>query len=262
MVEFTPVVILTGAGRGIGFAILKYLLALPNPPNVLATSRNIKALEPLAEAHKNLHVASVDFSAPSSELRNIIPDSIINAAISRWGRIDALLLNHGNLEPVARIDAAKLEDWEASYRVNFLSNIEIIKNALPELRKSSGRVVLVSSGASSLYFTGWGAYGSIKAALNHLNSTLALEEPTITTVSIAPGIVDTDMQAEIREVHGKAMTSQEHAFFNSLKENSSMVKPEDVGAVLANLSLRVDKALSGKYLNWDDEILASYRAKL
>ncbi|KAF3184932.1 hypothetical protein TWF225_005836 [Orbilia oligospora] len=260
MVEFTPVIIVTGAGRGIGFAILQYLLGLPNPPNILATSRNIKSIEPLAAVHKNLEVASVDFGAPSSELKTVISESVINTAVTRWGRIDALLLNHGNLEPVAKIDVASLEDWEWNYRVNFLSNVELIKSALPELRKSNGRVVLVSSGASSIYFTGWGAYGSTKAALNHLNSTLALEEPTITTVSIAPGIVDTDMQASLRGVHGKVMSSGENTFFNSLKENNSMVKPEDVGAVLANLALQVEKSLSGKYLNWDDEILSSYRA--
>ncbi|KAK6355953.1 hypothetical protein TWF718_000329 [Orbilia javanica] len=259
MVEFTPVIILTGAGRGIGFAILSYLLALPNPPNIIATSRNISAIEPLAAAHKNLEVISVDFSAPSSELRTLISE-ILNSAVLKWGRIDSLLLNHGNLDPVAKIDVAALEDWEANYRVNFLSNVEFIKTALPELRKTNGRVVLVSSGASSIYFTGWGAYGSTKAALNHLNSTLALEEPTITTVAIAPGIVDTDMQASLRGVHGKVMSDGENAFFNSLKENNSMVKPEDVGTALANLALRVEKSLSGKYLNWDDEILSSYRA--
>ncbi|RVD83945.1 uncharacterized protein DFL_005716 [Arthrobotrys flagrans] len=262
MVEFTPVIILTGSGRGIGFAILQYLLGLPNPPNILATSRNISAIEPLAAAHKNLEVISVDFSAPSSELKTIIPDVVIHTAVSRWGRIDALLLNHGTLDPIAKVDVAALEDWESNYRVNFLSNVELIRNALPELRKSNGRIVLVSSGASSIYFTGWGAYGSTKAALNHLNSTLALEEPSITTIAIAPGIVDTDMQAALRGVHGKVMSSGENAFFNSLKENNSMVKPEDVGAVLANLALQVEKALSGKYLNWDDEILSSYRTRL
>ncbi|KAK6530950.1 hypothetical protein TWF281_007780 [Arthrobotrys megalospora] len=258
----TPVIILTGAGRGIGFAILKYLLALTNPPNILATSRNITALEPLAAAHENLEVVSVDFAAPSSELKSIIPTAIVNAAVSKWGRIDALLLNHGVLDPLAKVDVAELEDWEANYRVNFFSNVQLIKNALPDLRKTNGRVVLVSSGASSLYFTGWGAYGSSKAALNHLNSTLALEEPTVTTVAIAPGIVDTDMQAALRGVHGKVMSSGENSFFHSVKESGGLVKPEDVGAVLANLALQVEKSLSGKYLNWDDEVLSSYRAKL
>ncbi|KAK6337347.1 hypothetical protein TWF730_002750 [Orbilia blumenaviensis] len=261
MVESTPVVILTGAGRGIGFAILQYLLGLPNPPNILAISRNIKPLETFAAAHSNLQIASVDLSAPSSQLKSEIVTEIIGAAVSKWGRIDSLLLNHGTLDPIAKIEAAELEDWEANYRVNFLSNVEIIKSALPELRKSNGRVVLVSSGASSIYFTGWGAYGSTKAALNHLNATLALEEPTITTISIAPGIVDTDMQASLRGVHGKVMTTGENEFFHNLKENESMVKPEEVGAVLANLSLRVEKSLTGKYLDWNDELLSSYRPK-
>ncbi|KAF3939644.1 hypothetical protein ABW19_dt0203897 [Dactylella cylindrospora] len=251
----TPVIILTG----IGHAILLHLLSLPTPPNILAVSRNTTPLKSLSLKHQNLETVSVDFSIPPSELKSEISSSIIQVALSRWGRIDALLLNHGVLDPVRKIADAEVEDWEVTFRTNFLSNVEMVKAAVGELRKVKGRVVMVSSGAAVGAYTGWGAYGASKAALNHLNLTLALEEPDITTIAVRPGVVDTDMQVALREVHHKVMKSEEHAKFVNLKNSGNIVKPEDVGAVLGNLAIKADKSLSGKFINWNDESLASYR---
>jgi len=50
-----------------------------------------------------------------------------------------------------------------------------------------------------------GAYGASKAAMNHLCSTLAAEEPDLTAVSIKPGVIDTQMQIDIRAKHKAAM---------------------------------------------------------
>ncbi|KAF3196968.1 hypothetical protein TWF679_003822 [Orbilia oligospora] len=236
----TPVVILTGAGRGIGLAILQHLLALPTPPNILAVTRTLTpALKSLSIAHSsNLETVSVDFSSPPSELQSEVKSLIIDVALSRWGRIDSLVLNHGRLDPVAKVGDADVGDWEVTFRTNFLSIVEVIQAAVGQLRRWKGRVVL----------TGWGAYGASKAALNHLNQTLALEEPDIVTVAIRPGVVDTDMQTALREVHGKVMKPEEHAKFLNLKKSGNIVKPEDVGAVLGNLALKADKGLSGKFL--------------
>jgi NAD(P)-dependent dehydrogenase (short-subunit alcohol dehydrogenase family) len=50
-----------------------------------------------------------------------------------------------------------------------------------------------------------GAYGASKAAMNHLCSTLAAEEPDLAVISIRPGVIDTQMQADIRTKHKNAM---------------------------------------------------------
>lgn len=64
-----------------------------------------------------------------------------------------------------------------------------IKGSIPELRKSKGRIIFVSSGAAVTGYQGWGAYGASKAAMNHLSLTLAVEEPNITSVAIRPGVI-------------------------------------------------------------------------
>lgn len=108
--------------------------------------------------------------------------------------------------------------------------------------------MLCSSGAAINAYEGWGAYGATKAALNHLALTLATEEPDITTVSIRPGVVDTDMQKSIREVHHEKMSEKDRAKFAELKSSGGLLKPEQPGNVMARLVLSAPRDLNGTFL--------------
>lgn len=123
-----------------------------------------------------------------------------------------------------------------------------VKVALPELRKAKGRIVFTSSGAATAAVSTWGAYGSSKAALNHLALTLSVEEPDVTTVSIRPGVVDTEMQRQLREVHHKAMEKQDAERFFTLHKEGNTLKPEQPGNVMARLVLDAPKEISGKFI--------------
>ena len=125
-----------------------------------------------------------------------------------------------------------------------------VKDALPALRRAKGRIVFTSSGAAVSAYSTWGAYGSSKAALNHLALTLSVEEPDVTTVSIRPGVVDTDMQRELREVHHKAMEKQDAERFFTMHREGTILKPEQPGNVMAKLVLDAPKELSGKFLRY------------
>ena len=122
--------------------------------------------------------------------------------------------------------------------------------ALPALRKTNGRVIFTSSGAAINAYTGWGAYGATKAALNHLALTLGAEEPDVTTISIRPGVVDTEMQRDIREVHSLSMQEKDVARFHQLHRDGSLLRPEQPGHVIAKLALDGPKELSGKFLRY------------
>lgn len=95
--------------------------------------------------------------------------------------------------------------------------------------------------------------------LNHLALTLAVEEPDVTTVSIRPGVVDTEMQREIRELHNKTMSEKDAAKFAGLKTDGGLLKPEQPGHVIAKLVVGAGKELSGKFLSWDDGALAKFQ---
>lgn len=124
-----------------------------------------------------------------------------------------------------------------------------MKAALPALRESKGRIVFTSSGASVSAFKGWGLYGSSKAAMNHLALSLGEEEPEVMSMAIEPGLVDTEMQREIREDRVTTMDPQFHSFFTSTHKGGGLLKPEQPGHVIAKAVIGAENSLSGKFLS-------------
>ncbi|KAJ2959090.1 hypothetical protein NQZ79_g5387 [Umbelopsis isabellina] len=254
-----PVVIVTGASRGIGKAVTLSAIQHFNA-NVVAVARSKDLLDSLKEEvekfgkGKSLEVVVGDLTDDKIAIR------AVDRAVDRWGRIDGLVANAGILEPMATISDAPVQGWKKLFDINLFSIITLVQEALPHLQKTHGRVINISSGAATKTYRGWGAYGASKAALNHLNETLAVEEPDIIAIAVRPGVVDTDMQGLIRQ-QGKAAMGDFHNKFLDLHKEGKLVNPEDCGHVIASLSLNADKGLSGKFISWDDEIVAQHRRK-
>ncbi|KAL2142439.1 hypothetical protein VTI28DRAFT_1148 [Corynascus sepedonium] len=247
----SKVVIVTGASRGIGLAIAQFLLAASH--KVVLVSRSADQLQELKDrfpsqvAYLAADMTVADAARRATEL-----------AILTFGRIDGVVVNHGVLSPMTRIENASIEEWKKLYDANLFSALALTKEAIPHLRASKGRIIFVSSGAATGAYTAWGAYGSSKAALNSLAKHVAVEEPDITAVAISPGRVDTDMQKELRE-KGTEMARKDYDTFKEDFEGGRLNKPELPGAVIAKLSLNAEPELSGKYLKWDASDLAGYR---
>ena len=180
-------------------------------------------------------------------------------AIRRFHKLDGVIVNHAVLDPVKRVVDTEAEDWRRAYDVNLFSAVAVCKAAIPELRKMKGTILFTSSGAATGAYPTWGAYGSSKAAMNHLAMTLAVEEKDIITVSVRPGVVDTEMQRDIREKHNTAMDEKDAARFRELKETGGLLRPEQPGHVMAKLVLGAPKELSGKFLTWNAEELEAFQ---
>lgn len=246
------VIILTGASRGIGLAIAHYLLKQSHKLVVVARSE-----APLRELEKRYEGKVAVLTGDLADFS--LGEKAVDLAKTYWQRVDGLIVNHGVLDPVKRLADSSAEEWRAAYDVNFFSAIAMSKAALPELRKSKGTIIFTSSGAATSAYPTWGAYGSSKAALNHLAMTLAVEEKDITTLSIRPGVVDTEMQREIREKHNTAMDEADAARFAELKKTGGLLKPEQPGHVMAKLVLDAPKELSVKFSTWNAEELRSFQ---
>ncbi|KAK4902702.1 hypothetical protein LTR27_000641 [Elasticomyces elasticus] len=246
------VIILTGASRGIGLAIAHYLLKQSH--KVVAVARSEQPLRDLEKQYDGQVAVVIGDAADFS-----LGEKAVQAAVEHFQRLDGLIVNHGVLDPVKRVTNSSAEEWRKAYDVNFFSAIAISQAALPELRKSKGCILFTSSGAATGAYPTWGAYGSSKAALNHLAMTLAVEDKEITTMSIRPGVVDTEMQREIREDHNTAMDEADAARFAELKKTGGLLKPEQPGHVMAKLVLDAPKELSGKFLSWNAEELKAFQ---
>ncbi|PWW72992.1 NAD(P)-binding protein [Tuber magnatum] len=240
-----PVIILTGGSRGTGLAITTYLLTT-TPAHVL----NISRTSPTPLQHLQLTYPDTFRHLPADLSSPRTAQQVIETALSTWGRIDSLIINHGVLDPVAKIADASIGEWEQAFRTNFFAAVGLVSAALPALRKRGGRVVFVSSGAAVTGYQGWGAYGASKAALNHFCITLAAEEAGVVAVAVRPGVIDTRMQEDIRKKHGEGM-GVSHERFLKLKEEGKLLRPEQPGNVIARLALQAEPSLSGKFLKYN-----------
>ncbi|CAK9438374.1 uncharacterized protein LODBEIA_P25980 [Lodderomyces beijingensis] len=249
--------IVTGASRGIGEAIVDILLQNKGS-KVVAVARSKEALVALQTKYGKDRVEIVAGDVTASETSK----QAVATAISKFGQLNSVIANAGVIDPVGKIEETAIEDWKKLYDINLFSVVQLIQHALPELQKTKGNVVAVSSGAATSAYSGWYAYGSSKAALNHLILSLATEEKNsgVQAISIAPGVVATDMQKEIREKHGVGMNPEVWQRFIDLHKNKQLVDADEPGAVLANLALKGwPEEVNGQFLRYNDEKLSSYR---
>lgn len=84
--------------------------------------------------------------------------------------------------------------------------------------------------------------------MNQFARQLACEEPNITTLSIRPGVVDTEMQRDLRETHFTAMAQEDNEKFRVLHKSNQLLRPEQPGHVMAKVVLDPPRQISGQYL--------------
>lgn len=245
-------IILTGASRGIGLAAAHYLLKQSHKLVVVARSK-----APLRELEEQYPGQVAVLAGDLADFS--LGHKAVQLAQDRYSKLDGVIVNHGVLDPVKRLADSTAEEWRAAYDINFFSAFALTKAALEPLRQSKGRMIFVSSGASANAYPTWGAYGSAKAAMNHLAMTVANEEKDITAVAIRPGVVDTEMQRDIREKHNTSMDASDAKRFAELKSSGGLLKPEQPGHVMARLVANAPAELSGKFLSWNAEELKEFQ---
>ncbi|KAI0397670.1 short-chain dehydrogenase [Xylariaceae sp. FL0594] len=247
-------VIVTGASRGLGLAIAQALLKESH--KVFLVARAVEELRKLKAQYGD----AVDYmSADLSDLK--VAPKVVDAAVKAFGKIDGFVINHGTISPISTIAASDAEEWRRCYDINVFGPVALVKEAIPELRKTHGRVVLISSGAAKGAVAGWGAYGTSKAAIDHMCAHLAVEEPSIVSLAISPGKVDTEMQKVIREQGGAGMTPEVHSSFVAEHEEGRLLRPEQPGTVIAKLVIDAPSSLRGKNWRWNAPELAEFQSK-
>jgi NAD(P)-dependent dehydrogenase (short-subunit alcohol dehydrogenase family) len=179
-------VILTGTSSGIGYELAKRFAALDF--EVLALSRNTTKIDRLN--HPNLTAIATDFREPKTL------KAVASFLQNQGKQIDILVNNAGSLvnKPFEKTTP---EDFLDVYKVNVFGAAELIKTALPWLKKGSHVVNISSMGGmqGSTKFAGLAAYSSSKAALIGLTELLAEEykERGIAFNALALGAVQTEM---------------------------------------------------------------------
>ena len=197
-------IVITGASRGIGFALTQ--LALQQGHRIYALSRNIQPLK----KRERLYPYRIDLSEEQS--LHVFAEQLQKEGI----KIDALIHNAGMLlnKPFSETTTA---DFESIYRVNVFGLAALTRLLLPSI-EPKGHIVSISSMGgltSSAKFPGLAAYSSSKGAVSILTELLAEEykETGPAFNALALGAVQTEMLAQAFPGFQAPVTAEEMAAY-------------------------------------------------
>jgi NAD(P)-dependent dehydrogenase (short-subunit alcohol dehydrogenase family) len=178
-----PTALITGAGRGLGLALARALLA--------------SGWRVVVDARRSAHLATALPGAlvVPGDVTESAHRAALALAVRGLGRLDLLVNNASELgpSPLPRLADVPLAAVRRVQETNVLAPLALIQLFLPLLRASAGTVLNLSSDAAVEAYPGWGAYGSSKAALDQLTAVLAAEEPELAVYSADPGDMRTEM---------------------------------------------------------------------
>ncbi|QUW22763.1 SDR family NAD(P)-dependent oxidoreductase [Sporosarcina sp. Marseille-Q4063] len=214
------VVIVTGASKGIGHELREQLQA--------AGKRVIGIARTVPQDATNFVPADL---AKTNLLEGILT-SIIDEN-SETATSFTLINNAGIVDPIGLVGNLNAVEIEKSIAVNLTAPIILSNTFIEKLRdvQVPKRILNISSGAGRNPYEGWGAYCTTKAGLDHFSRVVAMEQANeqypVEIVSIAPGIIDTDMQRTIRSSDEGAfplldqfITYKEQGILSSAKETA------------------------------------------
>jgi NAD(P)-dependent dehydrogenase (short-subunit alcohol dehydrogenase family) len=187
-----PVALITGASRGLGAVLARFLAQ--QDYDLIVSARGAAELAAVAESLRQFggHVVDVtgDMADPAHR------EKLVQAA-GGLGRLDLLVNNASTLgpSPLPKLADYPLDALREVLEVNLVAPLGLIQSALPLLSASGGRVVNISSDAGVEGYPGWGGYGSSKAALDLLTRTFAAElgDTGVAVLSVDPGDMRTAM---------------------------------------------------------------------
>lgn len=234
--------IITGTSRGLGKALTDSLAKDNN--YIFASARKIPEFNQNSK-YINFHHVNL---AETNNLTVVI-DSIFSQINLNEIKSITLINNAGVLNPIKSIQNASLEEISNNIDVNIKAIIILTSLFLAKTEKANipKTIVNISSGAATHPYDGWSTYCASKAAVDLFTECVGLEQTRqkfpATVISFYPGVIDTDMQAQIRASDVNDFPSL--AKFIDRKNNGELLAPSFVAETLIKF-LQSAKLENGK----------------
>lgn len=218
------VFIVTGASKGIGNAI----------SNILE-----------AEGHKVLRIARSNPNQLSNLMTLDITEDHANKKILDWltpflplATEITLINNAGMIGPIEQIGELDNAHLTKAIALNITSPIALTNDfvALTQDLPIVKNVINISSGAGRHVYSGWSIYCTTKAAIDQFSRAMHVEQSNkeypVYVSALAPGVIDTDMQVEIRGSNTSAFPNVDR--FVGLKEDGHLLSPHESATMILN----------------------------
>jgi benzil reductase ((S)-benzoin forming) len=194
------------------------------------------------EAENETRLTQVQFDLNDTEKLADLLSTIFKEIDSETVQKIVLFNNAGTLGEIGRTENLSVENITGAVHVNTIAPL-ILTSAFIRLTKDwagEKKIINISSGAAQNPYYGWTIYCATKAALDMLTRTVATEQNAIENgvkiMSIYPGVVDTDMQTEIRK-HTKEEFIDIDRFL-TLKSSGSLADPTVVAEQIMQIDLQ------------------------
>lgn len=224
--------IITGHSQGLGRAVLDLFLSKESF-QVLAISRTKLELESPRLTQISLDLS--ELSVLENKLSSLFPEGDFDQIV--------LLNNAGWIGQVKPIGQLGPKEMREQVNLNLLAPMYLTNAFLANYQSDTTKKIVcnISSGAASRPVEGWGGYCSTKAALAMFTLVAAKEKKSLNThfYSVAPGIIDTKMQEEIRKSNDADFPDLDKFIY--YKEGGKLVSPEEVAKKIAYLILNPEK---------------------
>ena len=215
------IVIITGANRGLGKAIVDYAIKIKNV-RVVSLSRSIN------DEHNNLtNDKFVFFKTDLSEDFHFTILNNLRQVIKPNSKI-YFINNASVILPIEEIGNLNKDAISISIKVNIEFPVNLINMIIKNFANIQVEIINITSGAADNPVPYWSLYSASKAFMKMFFKVLMEEQKDNKKIifhNIDPGVLDTDMQREIRE---KSAPRQD--YFTSLKEENKLIKPIDAAA--------------------------------
>jgi benzil reductase ((S)-benzoin forming) len=239
--------LVTGVSKGLGYEIAKALIDFGIEVIGLSRSTNEKVADLKVKSNGQFTHIPSDLTNVG-EIEPLIKKISQQIAAKKPQKL-YVINNASVIEPIERMGFLENSKIQQAIHLNLLAPIFINNTLMSELRKEDLELVIVnvSSGAAERPIHGWSVYNATKAAINMHTKVVALEQENVKSshkiIAFSPGIMDTDMQGEIREANEDAFA--EINKFVGFKSNGDLRQPSVVAKALVDLILN-QELINGK----------------